>query len=348
MAESEIMKREMRKLKNRESAERNRKEKNDSIEILQSQLIKLSSDVHELAVDNWYLRRDSSLENLREEFPVYTPPILEPAVEDGCGVQVEKILPTSEYANVPRPSRLSLDKESCKKRRLERMEVMKRKRQRSGSICGDSLSSVSCSSADSVSTVSTVSSIFLTKDEIRRKKNRESAERSRLRKLRLIDNLASQVTALREKQVFLKRENASLRAASVAPPTTAPSRARSARITLCSPEVVDAKAKNYLDDSSDASPLSSSSNSPYHATSFPALSLGLSARCLPSTAYRIQSAAANGGGGTDDQLYAMYSSSSEDVTPIAAPTVEYSFDELFDFKDLCDFDFSGLECISAI
>ena len=261
---------------------------------------------------------------------------------------MEKILPTSEYANVPRPSRLSLDKESCKKRRFERMEVMKRKRQRSGSICGDSLSSVSCSSADSVSTVSTVSSIFLTKDEIRRKKNRESAERSRLRKLRLIDNLASQVTALREKQVFLKRENASLRAASVAPPTTAPSRARSARITLCSPEVVDAKAKNYLDDSSDASPLSSSSNSPYHATSFPALSLGLSARCLPSTAYRIQSAAANGGGGTDDQLYAMYSSSSEDVTPIAAPTVEYSFDELFDFKDLCDFDFSGLECISAI
>mmetsp|Transcript_43471 Transcript_43471/g.75571 ORF Transcript_43471/g.75571 Transcript_43471/m.75571 type:complete len:82 (+) Transcript_43471:102-347(+) len=80
MAESEIMKREMRKLKNRESAERNRKEKNDSIEILQGQLIKLSSDVHELAVDNWYLRRDSSLENLREEFPVYTPPILEPAV----------------------------------------------------------------------------------------------------------------------------------------------------------------------------------------------------------------------------------------------------------------------------
>lgn len=80
MAESEIMKREMRKLKNRESAERNRREKNDSIEILQGQLIKLSSEVHELAVDNWYLRRDCSLENLREEFPVYTPPILEPAV----------------------------------------------------------------------------------------------------------------------------------------------------------------------------------------------------------------------------------------------------------------------------
>lgn len=80
MAENETMKREMRKLKNRESAERNRKEKNDSIEILQSQLVKLSSDVHEIAVDNWYMRRNCNLENLREEFPVYTPPILEPAV----------------------------------------------------------------------------------------------------------------------------------------------------------------------------------------------------------------------------------------------------------------------------
>ncbi len=79
MTEREI-KKEMRKLKNRESAERNRREKNETIEILQSQLIKLSSEVHQLAVDNWYMRRDSSLENLREEFPMYTAPILEPAV----------------------------------------------------------------------------------------------------------------------------------------------------------------------------------------------------------------------------------------------------------------------------
>lgn len=80
MAETEIMKREMRKLKNRESAERNRKEKNDSIENLQCQLLKLASEVHETAVDNWYLRRNCNSANLTETFPVYTAPILEPAV----------------------------------------------------------------------------------------------------------------------------------------------------------------------------------------------------------------------------------------------------------------------------
>ncbi len=250
-----------------------------------------------------------------------------------------EMIPTSEYANIQRPSLISLDKDSCKKRRFERMEVMKRKRQRSGSICGDSVSSISYASTASVSKISTVSSIFLTKDELRRKKNRESAERSRLRKLRLIDNLASQVTTLREKQVFLKRENASLRAASVAPPTTAPSRGKSACITLCSPEVVDLKAKYYLDDSSDASSLSSSSNSPYRTASFPALTRGVSSHCLPSTAFRIKSDLGYGNGydDTDDQIYALYSSS-EEGSPLAAPAVEYSFEELFDFTELCDFD----------
>ncbi len=245
-----------------------------------------------------------------------------------------EMIPTSEYANIQRPSLISLDKDSCKKRRFERMEVMKRKRQRSDSICGDTLSSISYTSTASVSTISTVSSIFLTKDELRRKKNRESAERSRLRKLRLIDNLASQVTTLREKQIFLKRENASLRAASVAPPTTA-------RIILCTPEVVDDKAKYYLDDSSDASSLSSSSNSPYRAASFPALTRGVSSHCLPSTAFRIKSDLAHGYDDTDDQIYALYSSS-EEGSPLAAPAVEYSFEELFDFTELCDFDLYDL------
>lgn len=211
------------------------------------------------------------------------------------------------------------------------MEVLKRKRQRSNSISGDSQTSVSYSSADSVSTISTAP-IFLTKDELRRKKNRESAERSRLRKLGLIDNLASQVTTLREKQILLKRENVSLRAASQAQPTTAPSRTRTTCITLCSPEVVDANTKNYIDDNTDASSLSSGSNSPHRVTSLPVLSRG-SSRCLPSTAYRIQNA--NG----------IYSTS--EVSHHAAPVLEYSFDELFDFKDLCDFDLFDLECISA-
>lgn len=243
---------------------------------------------------------------------------------------------------------MSLDKESCKKRRMERVEVMRQKRQRSGS-CADSLSSASYSSADSVSTVST---IYLTKDEIRRKKNRESAERSRLRKLRLIDNLASQVNALREKQTILKRENAALRAASATPPPSSAltGTAKKGRITLSSPDALDAELDNYLDDRSDASSLSSSSNSPYHATLFPAVSLGLPPRCLPSTAYRIAGAlrATSGGGGaslSDQQLLSFFGT---EVSPIiGAANVECAFEELFDFKDLCDFDFTGLENITA-
>ena len=246
---------------------------------------------------------------------------------------------------------MSLDKDSCKKRRMERMEVMRQKRQRSGS-CADSLSSVSYSSADSVSTVST---IYLTKDEIRRKKNRESAERSRLRKLRLIDNLASQVTALREKQAVLKRENAALRAASATPPPSSAltGTAKKGRITLSSPDALDAELDNYLEDRSDASSLSSSSNSPYHAASFPACSLGLPPRCLPSTALRIAgalraSSSSVGGGGaslSDQQLLSFFGT---EVSPIiGAANVECAFEELFDFKDLCDFDFAGMENISA-
>eukprot|EP00598_Pedospumella_elongata_P016214 CAMPEP_0185016030 /NCGR_PEP_ID=MMETSP1098-20130426/100147_1 /TAXON_ID=89044 /ORGANISM="Spumella elongata, Strain CCAP 955/1" /LENGTH=252 /DNA_ID=CAMNT_0027545183 /DNA_START=390 /DNA_END=1148 /DNA_ORIENTATION=+ len=251
-----------------------------------------------------------------------------------------EMIPASEYASIQRPSVLSLDKESCKKRRFERMEVMKRKRQRGGSICGDSLSFVSYSSAASVSTISTVSSIYLTKDEIRRKKNRESAERSRHRKLGMIDHLATQVTALRERQIFLKRVHSSLRAASIAPPAPTLSRARSSRITLASPEALDTKAKRYLDDSSDASSLSSSSTSPCRTASFPALSRGVSSHCLPSTALRIKSESAHGYDDTDDQIYALYSSS-EEGSPVAAP-IEYSFDELFDFSELCDFDLYDL------
>lgn len=76
-ADNENLKREMRKMKNRESAERNRKEKNNSIEMLQGKVLKLCSDIHSVAVDNWYTRRSMNFE--KEPFPVYMAPILEPA-----------------------------------------------------------------------------------------------------------------------------------------------------------------------------------------------------------------------------------------------------------------------------
>lgn len=77
-ADTESVKREMRKMKNRESAERNRKEKNNSIETLQGKVLRLSSDIHSVAVDNWYTRRSMNVQ--QEPFPVYMTPILEPAV----------------------------------------------------------------------------------------------------------------------------------------------------------------------------------------------------------------------------------------------------------------------------
>lgn len=263
----------------------------------------------------------------------FAPPLL--AVEDGCGI-LEKVLPTTEYASLPRPSCVSLDKESCKKRRLERMEVMKQKRRKLASSCGDSISTVSCSSADSISP------IFLTKDEIRRKKNRESAERSRLRKLRLIDNLSAQVTALTEKRANLKLENAQLRAP-VAPAVPS-SGASKRKATACSLEAppLKTKADFFLDDDrSDTSTLSSSSNSPYHAATFPACSLSLPPRFLPSTAYRI--GCTSSVPSSDDQMLSFYTSEESVASPISTATAECCDDTFFEFNDLCDFDFSALE-----
>mmetsp|Transcript_5781 Transcript_5781/g.9507 ORF Transcript_5781/g.9507 Transcript_5781/m.9507 type:complete len:89 (-) Transcript_5781:389-655(-) len=80
----EQVKKELRKVKNRESAERNRKEKDDAIEALQSKIYKLSADIHSAMVENWYMRSSLSCSSeqklFTESFPKYVPPILEPAV----------------------------------------------------------------------------------------------------------------------------------------------------------------------------------------------------------------------------------------------------------------------------
>lgn len=217
---------------------------------------------------------------------------------------------------------------------------MKQKRQRSASNCADSLSSVSCSSADSVSS----SSIYLTKDEIRRKKNRESAERSRLRKLGLIDNLSAQVAVLLQKRAVLKSENAKLRASVAATPrsSAAPACGRSSKaaaVTVAAPEA-ETDAQSFFDDRSDASTLSSSSNSPYHAVSYPTSELGLHQRFLPSTAYRIGATMAAFVSSTPSHAFLRsgdqmaYSSGDSANSPLC--------DELFDFdSDLFDFSHSN-------
>jgi len=68
--------RELRKRKNRESAEKNRREKEGSIEILQSKVIQLSNEIHSAMISSWHIRRASAS---NEPFPKYIAPILEPA-----------------------------------------------------------------------------------------------------------------------------------------------------------------------------------------------------------------------------------------------------------------------------
>jgi hypothetical protein len=109
-------------------------------------------------------------------------------LEDGCGKRLNETV-----IEVTVPVRIVIsgtDAESCKKRRLNRVAILKAKRHRCEVSCN---SSVASSSGSSVSARSTYT---LTKDELRRKKNRESAERSRVRKLAHIDFLASQATTL--------------------------------------------------------------------------------------------------------------------------------------------------------
>lgn len=133
---------------------------------------------------------------------------------------------------VPRMTRgvsSSLDPAAvCRKRRRERVEILQLKRQRPSSPSSRTSSSVSASSC-SIASDSTAPrrsgaaavvlqlqppcfNYTLTKEELRRKKNRESAERSRQKKLSLIDDLALQACELQLLQQDLDEENQRLRA----------------------------------------------------------------------------------------------------------------------------------------
>lgn len=75
-------KKEVRKMKNRESAERNRQERNNKIETLSKSICQMSVELYGLQVENWSLRRQfSRLHEISDEpYPEYVPPVLEPAV----------------------------------------------------------------------------------------------------------------------------------------------------------------------------------------------------------------------------------------------------------------------------
>jgi len=75
-------KKEERKLKNRESAEKTRKEKDDKIRLLQDQVCKLSSDIYTIQVDNWLKKHqlDPNMYDDIDNFPKYISPILEHAL----------------------------------------------------------------------------------------------------------------------------------------------------------------------------------------------------------------------------------------------------------------------------
>jgi len=96
--------------------------------------------------------------------------------------------------------------DSCKKRRLERMEILKMKRSRRDGRDASNFSSMSsCSSYQPSST------ILLSKEDERKKRNREPAEKSRQKKILQIDSLTFQVYELYSTYCDLVDENDRLR-----------------------------------------------------------------------------------------------------------------------------------------
>jgi len=93
----------------------------------------------------------------------------------------------------------------CKKRRLERMEIMKLKRKRR-----DEISNFSIGSSRPNSSLPS-SAIALSKEDERKKRNRESAEKSRQKKIHQIDSLTFQVYELYSTYCDLVDENDRLR-----------------------------------------------------------------------------------------------------------------------------------------
>lgn len=84
MSETEsfdLKRKELRKIKNRESAEKTRANQNEMISILQSKVKNLHDDVYALQVDNWMKKSLSNqFSYSMEAFPQYTSPILEHAL----------------------------------------------------------------------------------------------------------------------------------------------------------------------------------------------------------------------------------------------------------------------------
>lgn len=81
-SEDILAKREIRLLKNRESAERSRKNKENLIGALHDQLRELGVQIHNLEYSNWYLRcrLPEQCAGVPGVAPLYVSPIIEPAV----------------------------------------------------------------------------------------------------------------------------------------------------------------------------------------------------------------------------------------------------------------------------
>lgn len=129
-------------------------------------------------------------------------------------IEVKSIVePTVNSSFRRSPDKVCLDATSCRKRRQDRVEIMRSKRLKlSGSSSDDSQSETSRIASSLPSSQSSSSTpCFLTKEEIRRKKNRESAERSRLKKIGHIDDLTFRTCELLVQQQDLKEENQRLR-----------------------------------------------------------------------------------------------------------------------------------------
>lgn len=103
-------------------------------------------------------------------------------------------------------TKISFDQLSCKKRRLERIEKLKFKRRKYNLTETSSNSSIDSNSVSSIHS----QPHFFSKVELRKKKNREAAERSRLKKVHLINCLTFQIYDLYVLYCDLKDENNNL------------------------------------------------------------------------------------------------------------------------------------------
>lgn len=135
-------------------------------------------------------------------------------MEDGCLEQGNVLF----ESKVPKRSVVTIQTHaimSCKERRRARTEALRAKRElqyaRRKQLSARSHLQ-SCGTVSSDSSVDSSVCYPLSKEELRRKRNRESAERSRLRKLALIDHLSTQAAILSARLQQLCAQNQRLRA----------------------------------------------------------------------------------------------------------------------------------------